>query len=113
MKKITLFVIIFWAAISVSVAAISIPTISSDVGKTPALAQDSVKKSNGGNSVDGSTSNSTNITKLTNQDQEKNNNSAYSHSGQLMKKNSFKSVVKHDKNKIKTKHSSKKNKQKA
>jgi len=113
LKKITLFVIIIWIAIGMCIAVIALPSISSDSGKIPAIAQDTVKKSNGKNSVDESTSNSTNKTKLTNQDQKKNNNSVYPRSDQLMKKHSFKSMVKHDKKKIKTKHSSKKHDQKA
>lgn len=95
MKKITLFVIIIWAAIGVSVAAISIPAISSDVGKTPALPQDSIKTTAPESSVD--------ISNETNQDQKKNNNSDQS---QLKKQ---KSMVNPGQNKIKTKQSSKNN----
>jgi len=95
MKKITLFVIIIWAAIGVSVAAISIPTLSSDAGKTPAIAQDSVKTASPESSVD--------LSNQTNQDLEKNNNSDHS----KLKKQ--KSTVNPGQNKIKTKQNSKKN----
>lgn len=104
LKKITLFVIIIWAAIGISVAAISIPTLSSEVGKAPAIPQDTVKTTSPENPADEAASNN-----KTNQDPKKNNNSDHSHSGLLKKQNSFKSLVNQEKNNIETKRSSKNN----
>lgn len=104
MRKITLFVIIIWTAIGVSVAAISLPTLSSDIGKSPAIPHNTVKttiNTNLDNNVGGSSSD--NETNINSQDKQKNNKSDQSHSGRLKKQNSFKSLVKQGKNKIKTK----------
>ncbi|WJI09287.1 hypothetical protein FGU46_03835 [Methanobacterium sp. CWC-01] len=100
MKKITLFVVIIWAAIGMSVAAISIPTLSSDVGKSPAIPQNTINTvtdTNSGNTTDAST---TNDTQMNNRDKEKNN----SNSGRLKKQNSFKSITNHGNEHIKTKN---------
>jgi hypothetical protein len=60
LKKITLFVVIIWAAIGMSVAAISIPTLSSDVGKSPAIPQNTINTAtDSGNTTDSSTTNDT------------------------------------------------------
>jgi hypothetical protein len=69
-----------------SVAAISIPAISSDAGKTPAIPQDTLETSHSENSYNNSAS--INETNGNNRDKEKNNNSDHSNSGQLKKQNS-------------------------
>lgn len=93
MKKITLLVIIIWVAIGMSVAAIALPAISSDSGKTPAIPQDKVKTTSSESTVD--------VSNETAPDPKKNNNS-----GQLKKEDSIKS---NNKEKYKTKDNSKKN----